>query len=281
MNRQVDIGIVTDEISRDLAESLEIAQAWGLSHFELREGGEDRFPNFTRKEVGLVDDLVRSGGHITAVSPGILKGSVADRPTIRREIDDVLPRSIELAKRFECPLLIVFGFERRAHDDENRTLALDVLTEVAEIVAAAELTAAVENEPNFWIDKPSSSAEMLAEIGHSDLRLNWDPANLHWGGTLPDYDGFHALRPYISNVHVKDFYPDDPDAPWRPVGAGATPWERMLPWIIDETNLGHVTIETHCEPLVESSRRSVDNVRRMISEYARPKKSMNPRRRSS
>lgn len=265
MNRKLEIGIVTDEVSRDLAEALEIARSWGLSLFELREGSERRFPDFTTDEVGLVDELIRSGGRVTAVSPGILKGSVADRQNIRRELDDVLPRSIELARRFECPQMIVFGFERTPNDERDRALVSDVLTEVAETAAAADLTVAIENEPNFWFDRPGSSAELLAEIGHPTLRLNWDPANQHWGGSLPDYDGFLALQRYIANIHVKDIDPDDSAAPWRPVGTGATPWRQILRWIINETDLGHVTIETHCEPLVESSRRSLETVRAIIS----------------
>ena len=265
MNRNLQIGIVTDEVSRDLAEALEIARSWDLSLFELREGGEGRFPDFTDDEVRLVDELIQSGGRITAVSPGILKGNVADWQNIRRELDDVLPRSIELAQRFECPLMIVFGFERAPDDERDRTLVSDVLTEVAETAAAADLTVAIENEPNFWFDRPDTSAELLAEIGHPTLRLNWDPANQHWGGSLPTYDDFLVLQRYIANLHVKDIDPDEPASPWRPVGTGSTPWRQILRWIINETDLEHVTIETHCEPLVESSRRSVETVREIVS----------------
>ncbi len=266
MSRTLDIGIVTDEVSRNLADALETARSWGLTLFELREGGERRFPYFTTDEVGLVEEIMRSGSRITAVSPGIFKGNVSDRRTIRQEIDEVLPRSIEMARRFESPMLIVFGFERRVDDDEDRTLVMDALTEAAEAAASADLTVAIENEPNFWFDQPAGSVDLLTEIDHPTLQINWDPANQHWGGARPNHESFKTLRPHLVNIHVKDFYPDDPKAPWRPVGTGATPWEEILGWIIDETDLGHATVETHCMPLVESSRQSVDKVRSIIKQ---------------
>ena len=266
MNRPLDLGIVTDEVSRDLAEALEAARSWGLSLFELREGRERRFPYFAEDEIGIIDELMRSGGRITAVSPGIFKGSVADRQHVRRELNEVLPRSVEMARRFECSTVIVFGFERTAGDESDRLLVLDALTEAADVAAEANLTLAVENEPNYWVDRPAASAELLREIAHPALRLNWDPANLHWGGSLPVYEDFLTMQRYITNLHVKDFQPDDPATPWHPVGAGATPWNQILRWIINETDLGHVTIETHCTPLMESSRMSLDHLRSIMSQ---------------
>ena len=97
------------------------------------------------------------------------------------------------------------------------------------------------------------------------MRINWDPANLHWGGMRPTYDAFSTLHPYLANVHVKDCTPDDPDVPWRPLGQGTTPWAELLPWIIDETDLAHLTLETHCEPLLDSSQASLERLREMLA----------------
>lgn len=266
-DRALDIGVVTDEVSRDLAEALDVSREWGISRFELREGGDDRFPFFTDREVHLVDEAVRSGAQITAVSPGILKGTVDDQERLHRELEAVLPRAIERARRFECPRLVVFGLAR--HEEEpssNRTRVMRTFERVAERAAAAGLTVAIENEPDFWIDRPGPAAALLDEIDHPALTLNWDPANQHWGGLRPDRRAFETIRPHISNVHVKDYTPDDPDVPWRPVGEGVTPWGEILSWIVEDTTLGHVTLETHCKPLVENSRASLDVLETLIAE---------------
>lgn len=263
--RELKIGVVTDEISRDLREALSLSNEWGIRLLELREGSTARFPNFTQEEIKLVDDAVASGSRVTAVSPGILKTHADNRSLIREELENVLPKTIELALRFECPLIIVFGFERyEGEPDANRALAMKAFEQAAERAAAESLTVAIENEPNFWVDRPAEEAAMLNEIGHPNLKANWDPANSHWGGYLPDRAGFEALAPHIVNVHVKDFTPDDPKVPWRPVGKGDTPWGDYLSWVAEDTEVEHVTIETHAAPLVENTRESLEALRRMV-----------------
>ncbi len=265
----MEIGVVTDEVARDLAEALEVSAAWGLARFELREGADGRFPFFTRDEIRLLEAALRRGNRITAVSPGLFKGSVEDKKRLDFERADVLPRALDLARHLACPLLIVFGFA--TYDGEpaaNRVRVLRAFERVAEAAAEAGLTVAVENEPGFWVDHPDETVALLDELGHPSMRINWDPANLHWGGMKPTYEAFSTVRPYLANVHVKDFTPDDPEVPWRPLGQGITPWAEILPWIIDETDLAHVTLETHCEPLIESSQASLAWLRNLISEAA-------------
>ena len=85
---------------------------------------------------------------------------------------------------------------------------------------------------------------------------------------VPTYEAFSLLRPHLANIHVKDFTPDDPDVPWRPLGQGITPWREIFSWIRDETDLPHVTLETHCEPLIENSRIALEMLRDLIDEGA-------------
>lgn len=266
---EIDIGIVTDEVARDLAEALDTSRSWGLTRFELREGSERRFPFFTDREARLVDEAVRDGAQVTAVSPGLLKGHVDDTDRLEHELNAVLPRAIEKAQRFDCSLLVVFGFAQyEGEPASNRRRALHAFERVAEEAAAAGLVVAIENEPGFWVDRPEAAAALLEEIDHPALRLNWDPANQHWGGRRPDHEGFRAVRPHIANLHVKDYTPHDRDVPWRPVGDGVTPWKEILGWVIEETDLAHVTLETHCTPRVECSHQSLDAVRALIGRAA-------------
>lgn len=264
-NDVLDLAIVTDEISRNVEEALEAAAAWGIARFELREGEGARFPFFTSEELQRVEAAVAQGARITAVSPGILKGHVEDERRLQDEIAEVLPRSIDLAQHLGCPAVIVFGFERYAGEPEsNRVRVLRAFERVAEAAADAGLIVAAENEPNFWIDQPEASAALLDELGHPAMKLNWDPANLYWGGTLPTYEGFSHVRPHLANLHVKDYDPDDAEAPWKPVGQGGTPWPEIVGWVIHETALPHISLETHCEPLRASSQASVEALRAMI-----------------
>ena len=269
LDRSLAIGVVTDELSRVLPAALELARSWGLARFELREGQQRRFPYFTPDEMAAVEAALRDGAQVTAVSPGVFKGHADDDLRLQRELDEVLPLAIERAVQLACPLIIVFGFERyRGEPEANRTRAMKAWEAVAQQAAEAGLRVAIENEPNFWIDRPETSVNLLGEINHPALRLNWDAANVHWGGRRPTSADVETVRPYLANVHVKDFSPDHPEAPWVPIGDGATPWAELFGAIARKTDLGHVTLETHCKPLKENSRRSLEAMRRLLSSAA-------------
>ena len=65
----MEIGVVTDEVARDLAEALEVSAVWGLARFELREGADGRFPFFTRDEIRLLEAALRRGKRHQNLSP--------------------------------------------------------------------------------------------------------------------------------------------------------------------------------------------------------------------
>lgn len=268
---RLDLGIVTDEIARDLEHALEQGAAWGLRRFELRETSTGRFPFFAPDEVRLLEEALTRGAHITAVSPGILKGPLEDNRKLNHELREVLPKTLDLAQHLRSPVLIVFGFERQPDEStRDRLYVLRAFERVAEAAAEAGLTVAVENEPGFWVDQPAGSVSLLDELDHPALRLNWDPGNLHLGGMLPDRDAFETVRPHLANLHVKDFDPDDDRAPWKPVGQGQTPWPALIEWVAHETHLEHITLETRCAPLEPNSRSSLDTLRDLLDDLEPP-----------
>jgi sugar phosphate isomerase/epimerase len=265
----MNIGVVTDEISRDINEALRFAAEWGIALVELREGAKRRFPFFTPDEVNALDRALAGGTRVTAVSPGIFKQSAANESRIRADLVDTLPRTIELAARLSCPLVIVFGFEKIGVLTRNeRVAAQRAFESAAEQTTAAGMTLAIENEPNFWIDGPEESVALVNEIGHPGIRLNWDPANRIWGGSEVTQADFEVLQPLITNLHVKDFDPGDPEAPWVPVGSGTINWAEILGWVTSSGVLSHVTLETHCADGIESSRQSHERLMELLTEVS-------------
>lgn len=261
-----DIAVFTDEIADTMADALGLVRAWGVSKLELREGGQARYPNFTPEEIGMLDDARRDGVRVTAVSPGLFKGSITDTATFDREME-ALPRSLDLAARLDCPTLIIFGFERfDGEGDDLRPRVVEAFRTITEAVAGAGMTVIVENEPKFWVDLPEESAALVRDVDHPAFRLNWDPANLQWGGVEPTYEGFQAVRPYLGGLHVKDYFPSRPFAPWCAVGEGVTPWAEILRWVAEESDLPHVTLETHAWPRTETSKQSLDWMRARLAE---------------
>ncbi len=260
------IGIVTDAVSGNLSEALQFGAQWGLSRFELREGASGRFPLLSPEDVRRIDDLVQEGGCITAVSPGIFRGHVEDRERWRPEVERTVPDAIELARRFACGVMIGFGFSACDATRAGRLQVLKAFEQAANLVADAAMVLALENEPGFWVDRPDDTIGLLEEIGHPAIKLNWDPANLHRGGLAPTPEIAERLAPWIVNLHVKDFTPDDDDAPWRPLGRGIVPWKDLLPALVDVAGVNYGTLDTQCEPRVTHSEMSLAYLRDLVGQ---------------
>ncbi len=269
-----EIAVVTDEVADTLGGALAFVRRHGLTRVELREEwGVGRFPFFSDAAFAALADARADGIAATAVSPGVFKGPIADTARLARDLHETLPRTLDAAVRVGAATVVVFGFERpasgadgRRTDAADRARAADVLRAAAAMAAAAGLTVAVENEPGFWIDTPAESAALVAEIGHPALRLNWDPANLHWGGLTPTPADVATLAPHLGGLHVKDFYPADPGAPWRALGDGVTPWPPLLRAVAALGTLPHVTLETHTLPRAAASERSLAVLRRWLAD---------------
>ena len=51
----MEIGFVTDEISPDVKEAIEIGVSWGITKYELRVIGENRVPNIDGKKIKEIE----------------------------------------------------------------------------------------------------------------------------------------------------------------------------------------------------------------------------------
>ncbi len=260
------IGFVTDEISDDVREALATGLSWGIKDYELRVIEGKRIPDISEQNIQfLLAQQAQHGLRYTALSPGIFKAPIENVSTIRHELEEVLPQTLQLARRLHSNLVIVFGFKREAHEPaENRERVKEIFAKAAQRAAEFDITLAVENEPGFWCDTGSNTAKILLEVNHPNLRANWDPANAYGTDELPYPDGYRHLRPFIVNLHIKDT-PDSTLKTCVPVGEGQVDWGGQLEAVVKDGILDHVTIETHCLPLKENSALNLQRVREILS----------------
>lgn len=206
---------------------------------------------------------------ITALSPGIFKHSTSQEYEIEHELDTVLPATISLAKELGAPLIIVFGFVRKPDEPAgNFGKAVEYMSRAVHIAEPYNVRIAIENEPGFWCDTGSATARFVKCVGSKALGVNWDPANAVGTGERPFPEGYRAVGDLIFNIHVKDTR-ENSLAKCVPVGEGVVNWREQLRAVSKDTTLRHVTIETHCTPLVEKSRQNVETVRNYMREFSR------------
>lgn len=221
-----NLGIVADEISRDFREAVQVGIRAGLRRYEIRFLKSGRAPMCDRAEL-LEIERIRDGEglEITALSPGLFKWT--DHPDkFKREMDEVFPRSVELAHRWGLSSLIVFGFQKPGATEEIAdTIPSDdppgwviaCLAEAAEKAAGENLKLLIEPEPVCWADTGAATVNLVRQAHSPALGLNYDPCNVAWQARRDPIDEFDLSAEYIANVHIKDQL----DAP---VGAGIPKW---------------------------------------------------------
>lgn len=266
MTSPLALGIVSDEITNDFGEALRHGTAWGIDRYEVRCLTTGRVPKVDRQEVRTVAGLVRDHGvRITALSPGMFKAHLSRAAEIEEELRSVLPATLDLARELACPMIIVFGFQREAGEPaENEQRAVDFMRRAAETAAAAGVRIAIENEPGFWCDTGVNTLRIINATGAAALGANWDPCNAYGTDEVPYPQGYEALKARIINVHAKDTAVGSL-IKCIPIGEGALDWQGQVSALVRDRLVEHITIETHCHPLIENSRHNVEILRRMMA----------------
>lgn len=243
----MEFGFVTDELSADPREAIEMGLEWGVTRFEIRNVAGARFP---RISPDTLDDLIVLKDEYsilyTAVSPGFFKCRLDDKDAISYALGEGLDLTFDFMEACEVPLLICFGFEMLPGTDAE---AVALLRDLAERADEKRVSIAVENETHCKFNTPERIKELLEDIARPNVGANWDLANLKEGASKGYPHGYELVKPFIFNVHVKDVLPtSDGGWQWCPVGKGVCDWRGQLLALKRDDIVEHITIENHCGP---------------------------------
>jgi sugar phosphate isomerase/epimerase len=267
---RLEFGMVSDEISPDFNEAARYGGEWGISIFELRVLRTGRIPAVDQGELREVQALVKGNGlRITALSPGIFKLPLSQTTKLEEELSTTLPKTLALAREFGASLVIAFGFQREQNEKpEMFSQAVDFMSLAAEKAGKEGIKIIIENEPGFWCDSGANTAKLIQAVNSPFLRANWDPCNGYGTAERPFPEGYEAVKQYIANVHVKDTK-EGSLTRCVPVGEGAVNWKGQLAALVRDQLVRHITIETHCLPLVEKSKQNVETLKQYLAEIYR------------
>jgi sugar phosphate isomerase/epimerase len=259
------IGIITDEISPDIREAFSLGASWGIHDFEFRSSISGRVPNVSDEDVRLLLQMKKEfSATITALSPGTFRCLVDDKEAIDKELNQVLPGTIQLAHKLDTSLIITFGFLKSVGLEESDfERVVEVLQRAAELAKQEGITLALENEPGFWADSGKKMARILTAVNSTHFMASWSPSNALGAENYPFPVGYEAVKRWIVNIHVKDATKGSTLA-CVPVGEGKINWEGQVRALLREEKLSCLTIETGCPPLVENSKKNVETVARML-----------------
>jgi len=263
------IAIVTDEISQDLDTVAKFLHEHDLHAIEIRSAGGSRVPDLDDR---LWKDfrmrVLNEGWNVLALSPGIFKCHYSDEKRIGVELEEVLPETIGKAIEIGADYIIAFAFLGDP-SEEPPDHVLGAIARAAELCHAADIKLLIENEPGSFADTGERTRNIMDSLKTENVFVNWDPCNAGiLGESAKLGDSVKSIGPYIKHVHVKDGCPVPHNLYPRygPIAEGHLGWRDHLLVLKEMGYDGWFSIETHYEPLYESSATILKELRSLLAE---------------
>ncbi len=266
------IGVVTDEISQDLVEAIEVAQSWGLEYIELHSVWGQNICDIDSAILSRAISIIRhSGLTVTGIDSLTLRCNLDDDDEYVDHISH-LRRSIEVARLFDTNMVRLFSFWKLNPITEETWKRIFEKMELPIRIAESEgITLGFENVSSGNIGTSQDLEKLFSHFESPNLKLIWDPGNAYAAGDRsPNPEGYHRIKNRVVHVHVKDVDFDNGKRVWRPVGAGIIDYQAELQALKDDGYDGVVALETHFrlpgDHGVKSTRQSYDGLMAIINQ---------------
>lgn len=244
--------VITDEISQDLDQVLDVARAFSLAGLEIRTVWDTRVDQLSPAAVERLRQATADAGlTICAVAPPFYKCDIANADE-RREHLEILRRSIDIAQRLGTSLIRTFTFWKTRPLAEVWDDLVAYYHEPLDIAKSAGVTLAVENEHSCLVGTGSDLGRFLAALDRPEAQALWDPCNAFFesASERPFPDGYRLVRDRVVHVHLKDAIRDAGEAKPRlaPLGEGAVDIAGQLAALLEDNYTGFISLETHWRP---------------------------------
>jgi sugar phosphate isomerase/epimerase len=257
------VAVINDEITQDFGRACEVAaKEFGMDWIELRGMWSKNILNLDAKEIAEARSILeRNKLRVTDIASPLFKvdwkGAPQSKYSPKRDQfnadftfdqqDEVLERSIELAKAFNTDRVRCFDFWRLDDQTPYRAAMNEKLLDAANTAGKKGVLLVLENEMSCNTATGAEAAKVLAAVKSPHLMLNWDPGNASERGETPYPDGYDLLpKDRIGHCHCKDSAkkPDGKYA-WAPMGGGAIDWVGQFKALNREGYRFAVSLETH------------------------------------
>lgn len=244
--------VITDEISQNFDDVLEVARAFALEGLEIRSVWDTRVDRLDDAAVRRLREATeRAGLVVCAVAPPFYKCDVDD-PSERAEHLEILRRAIDVGQRLGTSLIRTFTFWKKGSPSAVWERLIESYQEPVAIARQLGATLAVENEHACMIGTGSDLARFVRAVNQPEVKALWDPCNAFYeeSDERPFPDGYRQVRDLTVHVHLKDARRDAPGASPRlmPLGDGAVDVAGQLGALVRDGYAGFVSLETHWRP---------------------------------
>ena len=258
------VAVINDEISQDFGHACEVAShEFGMDWIELRGMWNKNLLKLDSKEIQEARRILEKYKlRVTDIASPLFKvdwpGAPKSQYSPKRDQfnaefsfeqqDEVLERSIELAKTFDTDRVRFFDFWRLDDQAPFRAAMNEKLREAAEEAAKKDIILVLENEPACNTATAAEAAKVLKAVPSRNLLLNWDPGNAAEHGEKPFPDGYKLLpKERIGHCHCKDAVKksDGSGYEWAAMGRGNIDWVGQFKALKRDGFHFAVSLETH------------------------------------
>lgn len=256
------ISVINDEISQDFGHACEIAsRQFGMHWIELRGMWNKNVLNLDSNEVAESRRILEKYNlRVTDIASPLFKVDWPGAPKSRfspkhdqfhadftfEQQDEVLEKSLELAKTFGTDRVRCFDFWRLDDPNPHRKAMNEKLRDSAEKAAKKGIVLVLENEGSCNTATGVEAGEVLRAVQTPALMLNWDPGNAASLGEKAFPDGYAALpKDRIGHCHCKDVVRKDQGYEWAAMGQGLINWVGQFKALKSDGYHYAVSLETH------------------------------------
>jgi sugar phosphate isomerase/epimerase len=258
------VAVISDEISQDFDHACSvISKEFELQWVELRGMWGKNLQALSDTELSQAETiLAKYSLQVTDIASPLFKVDWPGAPRSKfspkndsfkadfdfKQQQDVLERSIALAKRFKTSRVRCFDFWRLDDVKPYRAAINAKLLETANTCGQQGVLLVIENEFECNTATGREAAATLAAIPSPHFFLNWDAGNAVMAGELDTFPAAWNLLPKkrIGHCHCKNAVKDaEGKIHWAPVGTGYIDWTAQFKDLAATGYREAVSLETH------------------------------------
>jgi L-ribulose-5-phosphate 3-epimerase len=257
------VAVINDEISQDFGRACEVvAREFGMSWIELRGMWNKNILDLDAREIAEAQRILKKYElSATDIASPLFKVDWPGAPASKfspksdkfhadfgfDQQEDVLRRSIELAKQFRTDRVRCFDFWRLEDQAPYRKAINEKLRDAAATASKSGIQLVLENEMTCNTATAAEAAQVLAAVREPNFMLNWDPGNAAAAGETPYPDGYRMLpKGRIGHCHCKDVIrKPDGGYEWAAMGTGFIDWVGQFRALREDGYRLATSLETH------------------------------------
>ena len=244
-------GVITDEISQEFDEAVELALKYKLDGVEIRSVWDKGPHELTKKDIKEIKNILSGNNlEVCGISAPFYKCDIDNKNEIK-EHTEILKKSIELAHSLDTGLIRGFTFWSKGSFDKNLNKIISRFEEPEKLLQKEGITLVLEFDPSVFATNAKKLVKVVTGIDSPHIKALWDPGNdiNDPDGEIRYPDGYDIVKPFMVHMHLKDAVKKpDGKIDGVPIGEGQVDYKGQFRALLEDGYNGYVVLETHYRP---------------------------------